>query len=161
MAKLTVSVLWMTTSARRFGSKWCRRMRVVVAPIARAACTNSVSRSDEYLPADKSRERRHGDNRDREGRVEQVRPQHPHDGDGEHDRGNGEEEVHQAHQGPIHPPSEEAAGHAHRYAHRRRGKGRSDPDAEGDTAAGQQPAEDVAAEIVRAEPPRGRWRRHH
>jgi hypothetical protein len=90
--------------------------------------------------------------------VDHLVAQRRHDAHGEHEQGEGHDGVGEAADDAVGPAAEIARGHARQCAQHEGQDDRGEGDREIEPGRHQHAAEDVAAELVRAEPVRGRRR---
>ena len=98
------------------------------------------------------------DDADRQHDVDERGAEHRGDRDRQQDRGEGEEDVHQQRERAVEPAAAVAGDQPEQHAERARDADRDHADLEGDARAVEQAAEDVAAELVGAEPVERGWR---
>ncbi len=113
----------------------------------------------EYDAAHEARVDRKAHDRDRDHRVSEPRAQPGHDGDREEDVGKRHQDVGQPHDDGLAPARVVAAEDAQDHADQHRRRRRRRAGHEGDARAPHQPREQVAPELVGAEPVPGRERR--
>ena len=97
------------------------------------------------------RERRRVHDADSQHRVDDPCTQNGHDANGQQDRWKREEHVHAAHGQTIQPAAQETGQQASGCAEYQRQADRNQPDFERDTCAKDDPAQDVAAELIGTE----------
>src|SRR5499427_199210 len=110
----------------------------------------------EHVRADGARVEHPATEREHAHQGERIRPHHGHDGDGEHDDGEGELHVRDPHDDGIALRAAPARDEPHHHAHESGNGYRAHGEGERDAAAVEEARKDIAAEIVRAEEMRAR-----
>ena len=112
---------------------------------------DEVARADrEHGAPDHARVVRDVDDADRDHGREQARAQDRHDPDRQEQVWKGQQDVHRAHDQAVRPAAVVGGGHAKEEAHDQRDARGDGSGLERDARAPHHPAEDVAAELVRA-----------
>jgi hypothetical protein len=115
----------------------------------------------EHHAAGGARVHRPGGHREHDDDVPERRPQQGHDREREQDEREGELQVDAAHDHGVEPAAVVAGEQPERDAEQSRGKDRGQAHRERDPRAVDDPAQDVAAQVIRAEPERGAAARVH
>ncbi len=144
------SVAWTRIAGIAVGTTCRTSTRGVVAPSARAACTYSNSRA-QNLPPDKPRKPNPSDDRQREQRIREARPEHRHKRNRQQQTWKCQQDVRNPADHVIDPAAEVASDGAEQSPHDRRHPNDDDSEQKRDAAADEDAREHVAPEFVEAE----------
>ena len=143
------------------GRTWRATMRASRIPTATAAWTKSSLPDLEHAPSDEAGERRDEAGRRGGDQSGHARADDARDGDREDQVRHGEEQVGDRHEGRVEPSAEVAGDEAERRADRRGQGHRDDGRREGEPRPHDEPGQEVAPDLIGAQPVLRRGRREH
>ena len=143
---------WTITGPIAFGSTCRKATRRCEAPRARAATMYGSRRTASGRASHHPRDHRHVDDPDRQRLDAGAGAEHRGDDDREQDRREGHQHVERSHHEAVGEAADVAGEEAERHADGERQRDGAEGDHERDPVPGGDPREDVAAEVVGAEP---------